>query len=100
MKNLKIILFSLWVFFIATTLTGCDKSNVDQNGWSNYKWELEIQWLAWEISFWGLESDRTLILSQSFEDHADHLNIDEWKREKRYRATKSTEEDTFGAICL
>lgn len=88
-KITLLCLCSAFLFLVWCNLNiqdNVDINETDQNGWPNYEWELEIQWLAWEISFWGLESNRTLILSQFFEDHADHLTIDEWKREKRFKS--------------
>ena len=49
MKKLKTILFSLWALFIAVSLTWCKNTTNNENGWSNYKWELTIKWVWPEI---------------------------------------------------
>lgn len=95
MKNLKTLLFSFWLLLFIFGLTWCKKNenveiDVDENteneveieNAEDYEWELKVAWIVAQISFWALSTDRTLVLDWHFEDHADHLNIAEWKREK------------------
>ena len=94
MKKITLI----WLFCLAIALTGCVDKKVENIGnvveienvenvveiedAENYEWKLDVAWIVAQISFWALPTDRTLILDWYFEDHADHLNIAEWMREK------------------
>lgn len=46
-----------------------------------YEWILEIKWVWPEISFEPTVSEWTLVATQSFEDHTDHIFFLEWSRE-------------------
>jgi len=95
MKNLKTILFSIWVLFVSINLAWCtNKTEIDNNqwngtevevnGWSNYEWELVIQWVGPEISMETTVDKWTLVLRWSFEDHTDHVFLKAWKREDKF----------------
>lgn len=103
MKNFKTLLFSFWLLLFTFSLTWCKKNenveiDVDDKteNWleienaEDYEWELEVVWIVSQISFWALPTDRTLILDWYFEDHADHLNIAEWKREEWFKSEGET----------
>ena len=86
MKKLKTILFSLWALFIAASLTWCQNTTNNENGWSNYKWELTIKWVWPEISMEPTVEEWTLVLRWYFEDHTDHIFLKAWKWEKFFES--------------
>lgn len=86
MKKLKTILFSLWVLFIAASLTWCNNTANNENGWSNYKWELTIKWVWPEISMESTIEEWTLVLRWYFEDHTDHIFLKAWKWENFFES--------------
>ena len=86
MKKLKTILFSLWALVIAASLTGCQNTTNNENGWSNYKWELTIKWVWPEISMESTIEEWTLVLRWYFEDHTDHIFLKAWKWENFFES--------------
>jgi len=86
MKKLKTILFSLWILFIAASLTWCSNTANNENGWSNYKWELIIKWVWPEISMESTVEEWTLVLRWYFEDHTDHIFLKAWKWENFFES--------------
>ena len=64
----------LWLFLSCLIFSGCG-----QKLWENesvYKWELVVAWVWPEISFEPTVGDWTLVLKKTFEDHSDHLFLD------------------------
>jgi len=99
MKNFKTFLFSVWALSLVFMLAGCDnqkevnnevETEVEVENANDYEWELDVVWIVSQISYWALSTDRTLILDWHFEDHADHLNIAEWKREDWFQSENET----------
>ena len=86
MKKLKTILFSLWILFIIASLTWCNNTANNENGWSNYKWELTIKWVWPEISMESTVEEWTLVLRWYFEDHTDHIFLKAWKWENFFES--------------
>lgn len=72
------------VLFIAITLAWCTRNTTDQNGWSNYKWELIIQWVWPETSMEPTVEEWTLVLRWDFDDHTDHVFLKAWKWEDKF----------------
>ena len=78
MKNLIILVLSIWCIFFAWC---------GQKLWENesiYEWELTIAWVWPEISFEPTVEDWTLVLKWSFEDHSDHIFLQSWTWEKYF----------------
>jgi len=84
MKILKMTLLSFWVLCFFTVLTGCENKISDQNGGSNYEWELVIKWIGPEIAMEPTVDEWTLVLRWNFEDHTDHVFLRAWKWEDRF----------------
>ena len=55
--------------------------------WENesyYEWELVVAWVWPEISFESTVKDWTLVLKWYFEDHSDHIFLNQWIWEKYF----------------
>jgi len=84
MKKLKSVLFLFWGLFIAVSLTWCDGTKIDQNGWSNFEWSYVIQWVGPEVSMEPTVEEWTLVLRWNFEYHTDHVFLPAWVREDKF----------------
>ena len=74
-KNLAFLILTLSIIVCGCTITNNNTNN--ENGWSNYKWELIIQWVWPEISMKSTVEDWTLVLRWDYEDHADIIFVDQ-----------------------
>jgi len=86
-EKMKKILW-LWLFISALVLAGCNfkTGTSTDNGWSNYEWELVIQWVGPEISMEPTVEEWTLVLRWSFEDQTDHVFLKKWARESLFES--------------
>ena len=82
----KILRCIIALLFIAASLTWCNNTANNENGWSNYKWELTIKWVWPEISMEFTVEEWTLVLRWYFEDHTDHIFLKAWKWENFFES--------------
>jgi hypothetical protein len=73
MKKLLFLLSFCFLFWCTTNTT-----EDNEDGYLDYEWELEIQWVWSEISMEATISDETLAVRAWFEDHTDHIFFLSW----------------------
>ena len=67
----------LWLFLCCLVFAGCVKQQ-SWESWEFYAENLIIKWVGPEISFEPTVKDWTLVLKWYFEDHSDHIFLNQW----------------------
>lgn len=80
MKKLSL----LWLFLCCILFAWCNNQNLWENE-SIYEWILTITWVWPEISFEPTVKEWTLVLGQTFKDHADHIFLNKWIWEEYFK---------------
>lgn len=79
-------LYLLWLLACCFLFAWCNNQGLWENE-SIYEWDLIIAWVWPDISFEPTIEEWTLVLKQTFEDHADHIFLKKWIWENYLKET-------------